>query len=180
MTETDSSDKEQEKALDREALDEIESREEEASAVLASGPRAGGRSGALAFLAFAVVVAAAVHFYMATRGGDSYLVRLDSELLQHAELSLRAGEDSGHMAVAPSWPLKLYETLRHDIVLYAAAAVLAAWLWSLSARHRARRDAFLLHDQLNREIKILRERLDVLENRGVAGRTGADNTKGHY
>ena len=176
MTDTDNSDKEPEKYLDREALDEIDSREEEAAVVLASGPRAGGRSGALAFLAFAVAVAAAVHFYMASRGGDNYLTRLDSELLQHAELTLKSGEDAGRMAVAPSWPLKMYEKLRHDIALYAAAAVAAAWLWSLAARQRARRDAFLLHDRLNREIKDLRERLAALEDR--AGIVRADDKKG--
>ncbi len=147
-----------------EAGREIDSRPGETGDVLASGPKAGSRAGALAFLALVVVLAAAAHFYMADSGGE-YLQRLDAELLQHAELSLKSGENGAAVAVAPSWPLALYEKMRGDIALYAAAAALAAYLWQLSARSRARRDAFLLHDRLNAELAALRERVALLEKR---------------
>ncbi len=147
-----------------EARREIDSRPEETGDVLASGPKAGNRAGAFAFLALVVVIAAAAHFFMADSGGE-YLQRLDAELLQHAELSLKSNENGAAVAVAPSWPLALYEKIRGDIALYAAAAALAAYLWQLSARSRARRDAFLLHDQLNAELAALRERVARLEKR---------------
>lgn len=157
---------------DSEARQEIDARPEEAAEVLATGPRAGNRAGALAFLALVVVVGAAVHFYMADNGGE-YLQQLDADLLRHAELSLRptgtgqgaSGIADAGLAVAPSWPLALYEKIRGDIALYAAAAAAAAFLWQLSARSRARRDAFLLHDKLNTELAALRERVAALEKR---------------
>ncbi len=148
---------------DSEAGQELDSRPEEAGKVLAAGPKAGNRAGALAFLAFAVVIAAAVHFHMTDSGGE-YLQRLDAELLRNAELSLKAGGGAA-VAVAPSWPLELYGKIRADIALYAAAAVAVAYLWQLSARSRARRDAFLLHDALTTELAALRERVAVLETR---------------
>ena len=150
-------------ALDSEAQQEMDSRPEETSEVIANGPKAGNRAGALAFLALVVVIAAAVHFYMADSGG-AYLKRLDADLLQHAELSLKAGGKTAALSIAPSWPPRMYEKIRKDIALYAAAAAAAAYLWQLSARSRARRDAFLLHDKLNNEIAALRQRVALLED----------------
>ncbi len=148
-----------------EALREIESRADEAKEVLATGARAGGRAGALGFLALLVVLGAATYFYMTDNGGE-YPARLDAELLRDAELALGLrGDGSGAgVAVAPSWPLALYGRLRQDIGLYAAAAAAAAYLWALSARARARRDAFLLHDRLAAEVDALRERVRELED----------------
>lgn len=159
--------------LDSEAQQEMDSRPEETGDVLAGGPKAGNRAGALAFLALVVVIAGAVHFYMQDSGG-AYIQRLDADLLQHAELTLSAREKGAAIAVAPSWPLRLYEKIRKDIALYAALAAAAAYLWQLSARSRARRDAFLLHDRLANEIETLRKRVAFLEER--AGKRDSDRT----
>lgn len=150
--------------------DDLEAEEAaaETGAVLEGGQGAGNRSGGLAFLAFAVLVAAAVHFHFSS-GGDAYLARLDSELLTHAELALSAREGATPVAVVPSWPLRLYGRLREDIALYAAAAAVAAYLWGLSARARARRDAYLVHEKLAARLDEALRRLDRLE-----GRTGGD------
>jgi hypothetical protein len=148
---------------DSEARDEMESRAGETAEILASGPKAGSRAGALAFLALVAVLAGAAYFYMADGG---YLQRLDADLLRHAELAMRSGQAAGGgVAVAPSWPLALYDKIRNDIALYAAVAAGAAYLWHLSARARARRDAFLLHDSLEKELVALRERVAELEGR---------------
>ena len=159
--ETPEGDKGGKRAADAEA----EVRREEAEAVLAAGPGAGNRSGALAFLALLLVVAAVVHFHLAERGSGSYLNRLDSELINHAELSVAAMQDENRMAVVPSWPLRLYDTLRRDIAVYAVMAAAAAYVWSMAARARARRDAFLVYDRLNAELGELRRRLDAAERR---------------
>lgn len=145
------------------ALDEAETRREEVEDILQNGPRSANRSGAMAFLAFLVIVAAATHLVFSTHGGAAYLQRLDTELLNHAELSLAALEGDRPMAIAPSWPLRLYENLRRDIVLYCALAAVAAYLWTKSACARARRDAYLVHEKLTAELADLRARLNVLE-----------------
>ncbi len=82
-----------------EARDEIDARPAEAAEILAAGPRAGSRAGALAFLAAALVVAGAVYYYMT---GEGELQRLDAALLRHAELSLEADGKSDAVAVAPT------------------------------------------------------------------------------
>ncbi len=145
-----------------EAREEIASRPAEAAEVLASGPKAGNRAGALAFLAAALVIGGAVHFYMTM---DSHIQSLDAALLRHAELSLGASGEDAAVAIAPTWPFALYESLRGDIALYAAVAAAAAYLWHLAARGRARRDAFLLHDRLSDEVAGLRRRVALLEER---------------
>lgn len=152
-----------ESSLDPEAQHEIESREEEASAVLAAGPRAANRAGAFAFLALLAVVGAVVYYHFAGRGVDSFQNRLDVQLINHAELTMAAMEAEAPLAVVPSWPHSLYQNLRQDIVAYAGFAAFAAFLWSRSAAARARRDAFLVHDRLTREVAQLRERLDRLD-----------------
>lgn len=155
---------------------ELEARGEEARAVIASGPGSGNRSAALGFLALLVVIAAALHFHFIS-GGAAYLNRLDAELINHAELSVAAMEDQNRMAVVPSWPLRLYDTLRRDIAVYAALAAAAAYVWSLASRARARRDAFVMHEKLNAELNGLRERLERLEKGGSSPESNAD-TKG--
>jgi hypothetical protein len=147
-------------AASAEAIDEIESRRGEMEGILENGPRQGNRSGAYAFLALVVILGAAAHFHFASRGGDAYLQRLDAELLNHAELSLAAMDEGGRLAIAPSWPLGLYENLRRDILVYCALAALAAYAWSLASRAHARRDAFIVHEQLASELADLRARLD--------------------
>lgn len=146
--------------LSTEALQEIESRREEAEAVLAAGPGSGNRAGAFAFLAVLALAAGAVYYHWAARGGDAFPTRLDSQLRNHAELSMAAMNAEAPMAVVPSWPVGLYHSLRGDIVVYSALAALAAYLWSRSAAARARRDAFILQDRLSGEIDELRKRLD--------------------
>lgn len=151
---------------------------DDAAVVVDNGPAAGNRSGGTAFLAFAVLVAAVVHFYLTGSGSDSFLNRLDTDLLTHAELSLAAMEEGNRLAVVPSWPLRLYAVLRRDIALYGAFLAGAAFLWGLSARSRARRDAFLVHEKLEAEIRELRQRLDRLDNGADAGGAGRDDRKG--
>ncbi|MCD8350189.1 MAG: hypothetical protein LUC93_06210 [Planctomycetaceae bacterium] len=168
-----------EPAVSAEALDEADSRHEEAEDILQNGPRSANRSGALAFLALAVIVVAALHFYLSAGGGAAYVARLDGELLNHASLSLAAMEADSPMAIAPSWPLNLYEHLRRDILVYCALVACAAYIWSLAARARARRDAFVIHDKLAAEVAELRARLD---QAGIAQSEppapGPEDTKG--
>lgn len=135
-----------------------------AAAVVQSGPMAGNRSGGMAFLALMVALAAAVHFYLTGTGPESFPARLDTDLLTHAELTLAAMEDGNNMAIVPSWPQRLYAILRRDIALYTAFLAVAAFFWGLSARARARRDAFLVHEKLSAEIAELRGRLDSLND----------------
>lgn len=153
----------QESSLDSEAQMEMESREEEANAVLAAGPYAANRAGAFAFLAILAVIGAAAYYHFAGRGSGSFPNRLDSQLINHAELSMASMDSEAPIAVVPSWPHSLYRNLRQDIVVYAAFAALAALLWSRSAAARARRDAFLLHDRLTREVDELRKRVAKLD-----------------
>ncbi len=168
-----------EPAVSAEALDEADSRREEAEDILQNGPRSANRSGALAFLALAVILVAALHFYLSSNGGGAYLARLDAELLNHAELSLAAMEADGPMAIAPSWPLRLYEHLRRDILVYCALVACAAYVWSLAARARARRDAFVIHDKLAAEVAELRARLDQAGIARIETPTpGPEDTKG--
>lgn len=138
----------------------------ERESLLASGPNSGRRSGAIALLALVVVVGAAVYHHMTGNGPSSFLSRLDMDLLTHAELSLASREEGGRLTVVPSWPLRLYASLRNDILIYASAAALAGWLWSLAARARARRDAYLIHEGLIRQVDEMRRRLDALEKKG--------------
>lgn len=149
--------------LSSEARLELESRREEAAAVLGAGPHAGNRAGAFAFLALLTVVAAAVYYHFANQGVDSFRSRLDSQLRYHAELSVASMQSEAPIAVIPSWPVNLYHNLRRDIVVYGAFAALAAYFWSRSAAARARRDAFLLHDNLAGELARLRERVAKLD-----------------
>jgi hypothetical protein len=160
-----------------EAAAEAESRREEAKALLAAGPGSGNRAAALGFLALLVLVAAFLHYHFSGGGPDSLLGRLDSALIAHAELSVAAMEDGSRMAVVPSWPLDLYESLRLDIAMYAAFAAAAALVWSLAARARARRDAFVVHEQLRAELDELRRRLDGIEQNNPSPETTPD-TKG--
>ncbi len=139
--------------------------DEETADVLRSGPKAGNRAGGLAFLALLALLAAALLYYVSGTGSDSFLARLDSDLLTHAELTLAANEKGNRLAVVPAWPLRLYATLRRDIAVYAGAAILAALLWSWSARARARRDVYLAHEKLSAEIAELRRRLDDVEKK---------------
>ncbi|MCC8166643.1 MAG: hypothetical protein LIQ31_10960 [Planctomycetes bacterium] len=132
----------------------------ETDALLASGAAAGNRGGALAFFALMVVVGAGLFFYLSSRGAGAFVNRLDASLLAHAELSLAAMDN---VTVAPSWPIALYERLRADMLFYAGLAALAAYLWSLAARSRARRDAFLVHQRLRERIDQLEKRLALLE-----------------
>lgn len=128
--------------------------------LLKTGPTAGNRSGALTFLAFAVVLAGALHFYLKSSGPESFPARLSADLLTHAELTLASYNDGGRMEVVPTWPLRLYAVLRRDIAFYTLFLAAAVFLWGLSARARARRDAFLVHEKLHAEIMELRHRLD--------------------
>ena len=158
---------------------DAEAREFETDAVLGGGPGAGNRAGGLAFLALAAVVAAGVYYHFSASGGDAFKARLDSEMLTHAELTLASREAGNRVEVVPTWPLHLYDTLRRDIALYAAAAALAAFLWGLSARARARRDAYLVHVRLEAELAEVRRRLDMMESawENAPGRSGG-GTKG--
>ncbi len=141
--------------------------QDETRAVLSAGPGSGSRSGAFAFLALLLVIAGALHYAMADRGGG-YAGRLDSELINHAELAVAAMRDENRMALVPAWPLDLYETLRRDIALYAAMAAAAAYVWSAAARARARRDAFLMHEKLSAELTDLRRRVEQAEGSASA------------
>jgi hypothetical protein len=143
------------------AAGEAKAVQDETRAVLSAGPGSGNRSGALAFLALLLIIAAILHYSLADRGG--YAARLDSELISHAELSVAAMRDESRLAVVPAWPLDLYETLRRDIAVYAAMAAAAAYVWSAAARARARRDAFLVYEKLNAELADVRLRLEKAE-----------------
>ncbi len=134
---------------------------DETDALLATGPSAGNRGGALAFFALLVVVGAGLFYYLSSRGSGAFVNRLDASLLAHAELSLAATDN---VTVAPSWPIVLYERLRADMLFYAGLAALAAYLWSLAARSRARRDAFLVHQRLGERVELLEKRLADLES----------------
>ncbi len=156
----------------------------EFAGLLASGRNGGNRAGGLALLAIAVVIGGVLHYHFSNNGSNSFLSRLDSDLLTHAELTLATSEEGNRLAVVPSWPLRLYSSLRGDTILYAAAAALAAYLWGLSARAKARRDAWLVHRRLQGEIRELRRRLDMLDNSGrtpdithkrESGRPGGEN-----
>lgn len=142
---------------------EIEASRNETESLLTGGPGAGNRSGGLAFLAFIVLALAVVHYHFAGDGGDGFLNRLDSELLTHAELALASSENGGRLTVVPTWPQRLYMSLRKDILVYVAASAVAAYLWGLSARARAKREAYLVHEKLVGEITELKSRLDRLE-----------------
>lgn len=167
---------------EKESENDAEAMAEETQHLLQAGPRSGNRCGALAFVAFAVVVIAALRFYLADSGSDAYINRLDTELLTHAEFSLAAMEDGSRMTVVPSWPLRLYDVLRRDVAVYAVLAAVAAYIWGLAARARGRRDAFLVHEKLTGELTELRARLDSLERRAprrdAYSDTGSDNRKG--
>lgn len=138
-------------------------REEETSRLLEAGPKAGNRSGGLAFLALMVIAAAALHFYF---GGGGYLASdLDAELRQHAELSLAAKKENPNLVIVPAWPIRLYQILRRDLLVYLAFVALAAYLWGLSARASARRDVYLMHENHQRQLAELNKRLKELEQR---------------
>lgn len=160
--------------------EETRSRAEELGEILKTGSRATNRAGALAFLAFLIIVAAGLHFFFSAKGGDAYLSRLDAQLRGDAELTLAAMENNTRLAISPSWPLQLYENLRRDILLYCAVAALSAYVWGLAARARARRDAFLVHTKLAAELAELREKLERLESRAVDQKApdAATDTKG--
>ncbi|MDR1519012.1 MAG: hypothetical protein LBU23_02565 [Planctomycetota bacterium] len=151
---------------------------EEAAALLAGGAKAANRSGGFAFLAFLALAAAALYFYLADRGAEAFSARLDADLLAHAELSLAAAGKGSRLAVAPFWPLELYWTLRREMAFCAAAAALAALLWSLAARFRSRRDAWLVHEKLSAELAELRRRLDQAGIPGAGGGVDGDEKKG--
>lgn len=147
---------------------DAEKDEAELDALLSSSAAGVNRAGGLAFLAFAVLIAAALHYHFADSGGDAFLARLDADMLANAELSVKSTERGTSLAVVPSWPYRLYDSLRKDIVWYAGAAALAAYVWSLSARAAARRGATLVHARLSAEIDRLRRRVDALEKAGQA------------
>lgn len=143
--------------------------------LLAAGPGLGNRAGALAFLTILAVLAAGLHFYLTGTGGGSFLTRLDSDLLTHAEMSMSARENGTSLTVVPSWPYRLYESLRRDVGWYAAAAALAAILWGLSVQARGKRSAYLVHEKLTEEIITLRRRVEELERcAGPAGKAADD------
>lgn len=162
-------------ADDTDKSPEEERDEADLAAMLSSASGGVNRAGGLAFLALAVLVAAALHYHFANDGGNAFLSRLDADMLANAEMSIESAERGTRLAVVPSWPYRLYDTLRKDIVWYAGAAALAAYLWGLSARAAARRAATLVHARLSAEIDGLRRRVDELEQAGKgapdAGRT---------
>lgn len=158
---------------------ELDACAEETCVLMKTGPRAGDRAGGVAFLALMVVLAGAVHFYYTDSRTDSFANRLDAELLTHAEFALASNEDGNRLGVVPTWPFRLYASLRRDIALYGVALGAAAFLWGLSARARARRDAFVVHRDLTAELAELRDRLDRLEGRSGPNASGGDDeTKG--
>lgn len=146
---------------------EAETDQDETTSLLASGANGGNRAGAMALLFIIIVVCGAVHFHFSNGGAGSFISRLDSDLLTHAELALASNKAGSRLAVVPSWPLRIYSSLRRDISLYTAIAALAAIVWGLSVRARARRDAYLVHQKLGREIAVLRARLDSIDNSSV-------------
>ncbi|MCL2001490.1 MAG: hypothetical protein FWG74_08660 [Planctomycetes bacterium] len=134
--------------------------ENELAEALRAKPNGGGRPGGLAFLALLVLLIAALHYHLTGTGTESFPARLNSDLLTHTELTLTVNENGSRMAVVPAWPLRLYYTIRRDIAVYAFAAVIISLFWGWSARARARRDLFLVHEKLEAEIAELRRRLD--------------------
>ncbi|MCC8116958.1 MAG: hypothetical protein LIP18_07410 [Planctomycetes bacterium] len=160
----------------RDSPPEAEPGPNETDALLAGGETAGSRGGALAFFALLVVIGAGLFFYLSSRGSGAFVNRLDASLLAHAELSLAAAEK---VTVAPSWPSALYDRLRADMVFYAGLAALAGYLWSLAARSRARRDAFLVHQRLRERIDALEKRLAELEPEPASNASGAGQCEGN-
>lgn len=158
--------------------DDGDAEAEETAKLVDAGPRAGNRSGALAFLAFLVLAAAALHFYLAETGSGAYIHHLDAELRKDAGLALAAMEEKNRIAIVPSWPHGLYAVLHRDILVYVALSALAAYVWGLSARARARRDAFLVHEKLVAEIADLRRRLDRLDPESAAEPNRSEERKG--
>lgn len=148
-----------------ESASDAEAHEGEHESLLASGPNSGKRAGAFGLLALIAIIGAAVCYHLSGSGGNSFLSRLDNDLLTHAELTLASREGGGRLTVVPSWPLRLYATLRDDIIFYAGAAAVAAWLWALSAKARARRDAFLVHEDLTKQLNEVRKRVEELEGK---------------
>lgn len=151
---------------------------EETQELLQAGPGNGNRAAALAFVAFVIIVLAALRFYLADSGTDAYVNRLDTELLTHAELSLATMEDGSRMSVVPSWPTQLYGVLRRDIAVYSILVAVAAFIWGRSARARGRRDAFLVHEKLSGELAELRARLDIFEKDAARRAARPDDRKG--
>lgn len=151
-------------------------RKEETSRLLETGPKAGNRAGGLAFLALMVILAAALHFQF---GGGGYPAEtLDAELRRHAELSLAAHKENPNMVIVPAWPLRLYGIVRRDMMLYLAFVAAAAYLWGLSVRARARRDAYLVHENFRRELDELGQRLEKLEKGNETPHGGSGERKG--
>lgn len=148
----------------------------ETDKLMGAGPGAGNRAGGLAFLALAVVVIAALHFHFSESGANSYAARLDTELLTHAQMNLNALEHGERLAVVPSWPIRLYDRLRRDIVVYAGMAAAAAYLWGLAARARGRRDAYLVQQKMAGELAEARRRLERLEKITGIDRNGTKGT----
>lgn len=147
---------------------DAEALESEFQAMQAGGRGGAARAGACALLAVLVIIAGVFQYHFGAGGSDAFLNRLDSELLGQAQLSLdSSSQTAGRMAVVPSWPLRLYAALRRDIAVYACFGLLAAWLWARSAAMRARRDAWLVHDRLTREMDQLRRRLDKISGSGT-------------
>lgn len=140
-----------------------EQEEEELRSLLAAGPGLSNRASAIAFLALLALLGAGLHYYLGDQGDSSFVARLDADLLSHAEMTVSAMEDGSKMAVVPSWPYRLYASLRRDIAWYAAAALVTAFLWGLAVQARARRSAYLVHEQLSREVAELRRRVAELE-----------------
>ena len=135
-----------------------EEQAEEFARVMRAG--AGDRAGAWAFLALIAIVLAGLYFYADHVSGPAFAESLWDELLSQARRTVEAGKG---LEVIPSWPYLLYEKLRFDAALFAATALLAAFLWSLSERSRFRRADRLVHDRLEAELSRLRKRLDDLE-----------------
>lgn len=148
---------------------------QETEELIKTGPTAGNKAGGMAFLALVVVLGAALHFHLYGTGPEAYVNRLDATLLTHAELTLDAMKDGSNLVVVPSWPLRLYSMLRRDIAIYAVMLAAATFLWGVSARARARRDAFLVHDKMTAELAELRARLAKLE--GVSAPSESGNGK---
>ncbi|MCD7896940.1 MAG: accessory factor UbiK family protein [Planctomycetaceae bacterium] len=65
------------------------------------------------------------------------------------------------------------------MVFYAGLAALAGYLWSLAARSRARRDAFLVHQRLRERIDALEKRLAELEPEPASNASGAGQCEGN-
>jgi|GEM_PF-2860891 hypothetical protein len=134
---------------------------------LAAGNNGESRAGAFALLTVVLLLCGALYYHFSENGGNAFLLRLDSELLTHAEFSLASAKNGNDIVAVPSWPLRLYSALRRDIAFYAAIAAIAGVLWGLSVQARARRDVYLLNQKFSREIAVLRARLDMIDNSPV-------------